>query len=103
MMFTQMDQFCAETPGIPPPSPILIADDDFRCRKILRLFLEGYGYCCLEAKNGKTALEMIRTSSIGVLITDFHMPYMNGCELLEQLSPYCLARAPGCLDYRRSD
>ena len=71
----------------PPASlPILIVDDEVICRDILRLRLEDWGYDCLEANNGKTALEIIRTSSIGFIITDFHMPYLNGCELLEQLS-----------------
>lgn len=97
MLLSHMDHFWPGTQARPSPSSILIADDDVGCREVLRLFLEGYGFCCLEAKNGKTALEMIRTSSIGFLITDFHMPDMNGCELLEQVSNHNLARPPAML------
>ena len=86
MMLSLMNHLLTETPPLPASQPILIVDDDSMYRDFLRLLLEGYGYRCLEANNGKTALAKIRGSFIGFIITDFHMPYMNGCELLEQLS-----------------
>ncbi|MGD9850745.1 MAG: response regulator [Nitrospirales bacterium] len=80
-----MNHHLAENAALTRSSPILIADDNSMWRNILRMILDAYGYRCLEAPNGKTALGIIRTSSIGFIITDFHMPDVNGCELLEQL------------------
>ncbi|WP_447968910.1 response regulator [Nitrospira sp. M1] len=65
---------------------VLIVDDDPDCREVLRLPLEHQGLRCLEAENGKSALEIIRKNSIGFIITDCHMPIMNGCDFLEQLA-----------------
>ena len=84
-MLFLMNHHLAEHSAITRSSPILIADDNLLCREILRMLLNAYGYRCLEATDGKSALGLIRTSSIGFIITDFHMPYLNGCELLEQL------------------
>jgi len=68
------------------PPAVLIVDDDPNCCEFLRLALEHKGLRCLEAENGKSALEIIRKNSISFIITDFQMPGMNGCEFLEQLS-----------------
>ncbi|MDR4495720.1 MAG: response regulator [Nitrospirales bacterium] len=86
IMLSLMNPLLTETPTLPASQPILIVDDDSMYREFLRLLLESYGHCCLEANNGKTALAMIRRSSFGFVITDFQMPYMSGCDLLEQLS-----------------
>lgn len=86
MVLSLMKHHLAENSAVPRSSSILIADDNRICREILRMLLSAYGYRCLEANDGRTALGIVRTSSIGFIITDFHMPYVNGCELLEQLS-----------------
>ncbi|GJL65980.1 MAG: hypothetical protein NPIRA05_09510 [Nitrospirales bacterium] len=65
---------------------VLIIDDDPDSCEVLRLPLEQKGVRCLEAENGKSALEIVRKHSISFIITDFHMPVMNGCEFLEQLA-----------------
>lgn len=65
---------------------VLIVDDDPDCCEVLRLRLEHEGLRCLEAENGKSALEIIRKNTISFIITDFQMPVMNGCEFLEQLA-----------------
>jgi CheY-like chemotaxis protein len=68
------------------PSSILIVDDDEDCRELLCTVLENRGFICRQAENGKSALKVIRETWIALIITDFQMPVMNGCEFLEQLS-----------------
>lgn len=63
---------------------ILIVDDEAPNREALRLLLERAGWECLEAENGTTALEKLKTHpQIRLLITDLKMPEMNGIELLQ--------------------
>ena len=71
--------------GLSQPS-ILIVDDDENCRELLCAILENRGCFCLRAENGKSALKVIQESRVALIITDFQMPVLDGCEFLEQLS-----------------
>ncbi len=66
---------------------ILIADDDFLVRKLLRECLEMNGYTVLVAENGEDALRIFKENSgnINLLISDVQMPVMNGRELSENI------------------
>ena len=67
-------------------TPVLIVDDDEDCRELLCLFLEKRGFFCFQAEHGKSALNVMREVWVALIITDFQMPVMNGCEFLERLS-----------------
>lgn len=84
------------------PPTILIVDDSVDCRLILRTAIEREGFCCVEAEDGRAALKLFQETSIDFIITDFQMPMMNGCELLEALSRETISFPPalmitGCL------
>lgn len=66
---------------------ILIADDEYTARKMLRIHLEHLkDYTIVgEAANGQKALELFRTLKPDVLITDIQMPIMNGLDLIEAI------------------
>lgn len=66
---------------------ILIADDEYSARKMLRMHLERLGgYTVVaEAANGQKALELFRSLSPDILITDIQMPIMNGLDLVEAI------------------
>ncbi len=63
---------------------ILIVEDDQDVRDIYRSFLEPR-FVVLDAENGRAALEMLRTHSVDLVISDVHMPVMNGVELIRAL------------------
>ncbi|MCB6313985.1 response regulator, partial [Gordonibacter pamelaeae] len=65
-------------------SRILIADDDYEIREIVRTLLIQEGYAVVEARNGKEALQLI-DESIDLYILDIMMPYMDGYEVCEQI------------------
>ena len=67
---------------------ILIAEDDADIRRLLRLYLEGEGFCVLEADNGATALALARERTPDMAILDVMMPEMNGFELTRALRRY---------------
>ncbi|MEI6415153.1 MAG: response regulator, partial [Pseudomonadota bacterium] len=61
---------------------ILIADDEFPNRKLLRDYLKSYGHCDMVA-NGKAALELFTADledgdPYDVVFLDIMMPEMDG-------------------------
>lgn len=70
----------------PNRNRILLVDDDFINREILKNIFPGQ-YRIEEAANGKEALEKIRlyADSLCAILTDLEMPEMDGRELLRQL------------------
>lgn len=69
-----------------PAITILIAEDSKVYRQLLRTQLESYRYNVIEVEDGQAALECLRhRSDVQVLITDYHMPRMNGVELVKAL------------------
>jgi len=64
---------------------VLIVDDSFTSRHIIRQLLERMGVEQLvEAENGKQAMEMIDKEFFDLIVTDYNMPEMDG----EQLSQF---------------
>lgn len=66
---------------------ILIADDEYSARKMLRIHLEKLeNYTIVgESANGQKALELFRSLKPDILITDIQMPIMNGLDLIEAI------------------
>jgi len=57
--------------------PILVVDDDADIRMTYRLILEPR-FVVLEAENGVHALRILKQTPVSLLITDVHMPEMDG-------------------------
>ncbi len=66
---------------------ILVVDDSSTMRRIIKNTLNHLGYKdLLEAEDGALAWEtMTQNDDIGVLITDWNMPNMNGLELVKKV------------------
>lgn len=60
---------------------VLVADDNTPNRQMLRAQLEFLGCQAVEAENGVQALQLWQQKAFDLLITDYHMPQMNGVEL----------------------
>jgi DNA-binding NtrC family response regulator len=63
---------------------ILIVDDDPGQRSLLDSFLRTQGFSTITADSGAKALEVLRTESINMMISDVRMPGMTGLETLRQ-------------------
>jgi FixJ family two-component response regulator len=72
---------------------LLIVDDEISIRTLLQGFLRRHGYQTLAAASGEEALMVCNRPGIqiGCLLTDYHMPGINGRQLAERL----LDRYPG--------
>jgi sigma-B regulation protein RsbU (phosphoserine phosphatase) len=64
---------------------ILVVDDDRASRRILTRALAEAGYTCRESGSGREALEMLHAQIPSLVLLDFHMPEMNGAEVLSRL------------------
>lgn len=60
---------------------ILIAEDNPTNQKVLLYQLSALGYAAEVAEDGRMALEKWRSGRYGMLLTDCHMPEMDGYEL----------------------
>jgi CheY-like chemotaxis protein len=66
---------------------VLIVDDDPNIRYTLRFILEEAGHTVLDAPDGQTALEHLRTHPCGmVVLVDWSMPGMDGAALLRAMT-----------------
>ncbi len=64
---------------------ILLADDNETNKMVIGQQLQMIGYLAESAKDGREALEMWRTGSYAMLMTDCHMPEMDGYQLSETI------------------
>ena len=69
------------------PARLLVAEDDQTLRSLVATMLEKEGYEALQASNGEEAmrLAMQHLASLDLVLTDEHMPGMNGYELTRVL------------------
>jgi two-component system, chemotaxis family, chemotaxis protein CheY len=68
---------------------ILIVDDSPVMRKFIRRVLDLTGLEigeCLDAGDGRQALDLLQQSWVDIILTDINMPVMNGEQFLEKLS-----------------
>jgi len=70
---------------------ILLVDDDQGARESIKLLLNIDRHHVIEAQNGQEALELFNQSILDLVIIDYFMPQMEGCELAAQIklaAPY---------------
>ncbi len=70
---------------------IFIVDDEQRMCQSLTAILRNYGYQAAYATSGDSVLENIGRRNIDLVLSDIHMPGLDGFELLEQI----LSKIPG--------
>jgi CheY-like chemotaxis protein len=74
-----------ERMSITGPTKMLIAEDTASVQDILQRQLDKLGVEATFVNNGKEALGALNTGQYGILITDLHMPEMDGYALVEHI------------------
>ena len=64
---------------------ILLAEDNLTNQDVIRRQLTMLGYTLVIANDGEEALELLKSKSFAILLTDCHMPNMNGFELTQTI------------------
>ncbi|UCE60999.1 MAG: response regulator [Phycisphaerales bacterium] len=66
-----------------PPATVLTIENDDAVRSGISSYLEDRGYRILEAKTGRSGLELFRSEHPDVVLVDLRMPEVDGLEVLE--------------------
>lgn len=64
---------------------IQVIDDDEQVRETLKTLLEAAGHSVSETGNGRRGVELYRQYPADLIITDIHMPEMNGIEIIQEI------------------
>jgi len=64
---------------------ILVVDDQAPNRELLRDMLERYGHTIFTAHSGESALEILRSEAIDIILLDLSMPGMGGKQVLAEV------------------
>ena len=68
-----------------PSTDILIIEDDEIMREALSEWLTAAGYGVRAAADGSAGLEALRLAAPALVVTDIHMPGMNGAMVIAEL------------------
>lgn len=63
---------------------ILLVDDDKNISELTRIYLEKEGYACIQAFNGRDAIDMM-DGSIELVVLDIMLPVVNGWDVLKEI------------------
>jgi len=65
---------------------VLFVDDSPTMRRIIKNSLQKIGFSeLIEAENGVDALDKLEGEDVGLILSDWNMPEMNGKQLVEEL------------------
>ena len=64
---------------------ILIADDSESIRELVKMTLEGSGYKVTVGVDGQEALDKLTGQELQLIITDLHMPKLDGISLIREV------------------
>ena len=68
---------------------ILLIDDNYMLRESLTMLLAEAGHEVDTAENGRLALQLFRSQSFDLVITDIVMPEMDGLEFIQEVKQFC--------------
>ncbi|MEE0956526.1 MAG: response regulator transcription factor [Ruminococcus sp.] len=68
---------------------ILVVDDEFRIRQIIRKYAEFEGYEVEEAVDGMQAIEICRKNKFDLIIMDVMMPELDGFSACREIRKFC--------------
>ncbi|RAV98464.1 response regulator [Pseudochryseolinea flava] len=72
----------ADIPLNPAPMKALVCDDDIACLRIIQKKLESENLIVFTAKDGEEGLRKLKEFDFDIVITDIHMPFHSGDELV---------------------
>lgn len=75
----------------PPPRPtdrpvtVLVVEDTFAVRRVVKKYVETEGYAVLEAEDGVQAIEAVSNNQVDLILLDVMLPKLDGFNVLKIL------------------
>jgi CheY-like chemotaxis protein len=76
------------------PMKVLVCEDDMIVVKVIQVALENENIQAVYVRDGRRALEHLREQNFDLIITDIHMPYYNGDDILKLVREEQQKRTP---------
>ncbi|MWV43673.1 response regulator [Paenibacillus sp. HJL G12] len=70
---------------------ILVVDDEWNMRNLLRIYLTQAGFGVKEAASGREAVDLMRINAFDAVVLDIMMPDMDGWQVCEKLRSFSIA------------
>src|ERR1700742_3430685 len=67
------------------PAKILVVEDNLDMREVLHLYLKTEGFEVVTASDGREGLYMARAEKPDLILTDIHMPELDGISMVREL------------------
>jgi len=67
---------------------ILVVDDELRYVRAIQVNLKASGYEVLTASNGQTAVDLVATEELDLIVLDIRMPGMDGFEVCQRIREF---------------
>jgi two-component system, NtrC family, response regulator HydG len=67
---------------------ILVVDDDFAHRTMLKTLISGWGYSVIEVDDGAAAIDAVHTHPFDLILMDIRMIRVSGIEALEEIKRF---------------
>ncbi len=64
---------------------MLVVDDSNELSQVIADFLGMFGYDVTTAKDGYAALDLMKERRLDIVVTDIHMPRMDGLKLMTEV------------------
>lgn len=71
----------------PQKAVILVVEDEFAMRELMKAYLEVEGFLVITAANGVDGLQTYKENKdrVRIVVTDLDMPAMNGSDMIRQI------------------
>jgi two-component system CheB/CheR fusion protein len=73
---------------------ILVAEDITLNQRLIQIILEGFGFQCDIAQNGKIAVQKLKENEYDIILMDILMPEMNGFEATDYIRTTMKSKIP---------
>ena len=67
---------------------VLVVEDDNLFLWTLNCFLQKEGYDVFSVANGESAIDVVKEQPFDIVISDFHLPGLNGTDLLRKVRAF---------------
>ena len=67
---------------------ILLVDDEQDFLQLMKFWLESKGYSIVTARDGETAIDLVKKEELNIILIDLRMPKIDGVETIKRIREF---------------